>query len=78
MLDVWEDVRSGGIIEQVQDIHININDYDPLGRSSYIQLPTPLRNPMKGLINIKNKDNFFAFCGVMLECLTHKLKMLAE
>ena len=38
-LDNWEDEGSGWIIEQVQDIHININNYDPLAGSSYIQLP---------------------------------------
>ena len=36
LLDNWEDEGSGWIIEQVQDIHININNYDPLAGSSYI------------------------------------------
>ena len=54
LLDAWEDVGSGWIIEQVQDIHININNYDPLAGSNYIQLPPPLRNSTKGLVNIKN------------------------
>ena len=78
LLDVLEGKRSGWIIDQVQNIQININNYDPLVGSSYLQLPTPFRNSMKRLINTKNKDNFFAFCGVMLVCFTHKLKMLAE
>ena len=56
LLDVWEGKGSGLIIEQVQDIHININNYDPLAGSSYIQLPPTLRNSMKGLINVKNED----------------------
>ena len=33
--------------------------------SSYIELPTELRNPKKGLINIKNKDNeCFRWCHI--------------
>ena len=33
--------------------------------SSYIELPTDLRNPKKGLINIKNKDNeCFRWCHI--------------
>ena len=30
--------------------------YRPLSGSSYIKLPTELRSPKKGLINIKNND----------------------
>ena len=54
MLDAWEVEGSGWVIEQVQDIHININNYDPLAGSSYIPLPRQLQNLMHGLINIKN------------------------
>ena len=54
MLDAWEGKGSGWVIEQVQDIHININNYDPLAGSSYIPLPRQLQNSMHGLINIKN------------------------
>ena len=58
---------SGWIIDQVQDIHININNYDPLAGSSYIQLPPTLRNSMKGLINVKNEDiECFRWCHVRL------------
>ena len=39
LLDIWESEGSGWIIDQVQDIHISINNYDPLSGSSYIQLP---------------------------------------
>ena len=67
MLDTWQGEGSGWIIEQVQDIHININSYDPLAGSSYIQLPAPLRNSMKDLINIKNKDiECFKWCHVRM------------
>ena len=27
--------------------------------STYVELPAKLKNPMKGLINIKNNDNVF-------------------
>ena len=62
LLDVWQGEGSGWIIDQVQHIHIYINNFDPFAGSSYIQLPTPLRNSMKGLINIKNRD---------IECLKY-------
>ena len=42
LLDVSEGEGSGWIIDQVQDIHININNYDPLAGSIYIQSPPPL------------------------------------
>ena len=39
--------------------------YKPLNGSSYIELPTELRNPKKGLINIKNKDaECFRWCHI--------------
>ena len=37
--------------------------YEPLKGSSYIQLPSELRNSAKGLINLKNDDNeCFRWC----------------
>jgi len=37
----------------------------PLSGKSYIQLPKELRNSLKGLINIKNKDNErFRWCHI--------------
>ena len=33
--------------DQVQDIHININNYDPLAGSSYIPTPPELSNQSK-------------------------------
>ena len=57
---------SGWIIDQVQDIHININNYDPLAGSSYIQLP-PITKFDEGLINIKNKNiECFRWCHVRM------------
>ena len=56
---------SGWIINQIEDIWINIANYDPLVGSSYIPLPPELKNSMKGLINLKNKDDeCFKWCHV--------------
>ena len=41
----------------MENINIDIANYDPLAGSSYIQLPPELNNSMKGLTNIKNKDD---------------------
>ena len=39
--------------------------YKPLNFSSYMELPTELRNLKKGLINIKNKDDeCFRWCHI--------------
>ena len=54
---------SGWVIDRIDSHCINITTYKPLHGSSYIELPTELRNPKKGLINIKNKDD---------ECLKSK------
>ena len=50
---------------KIEDIQIDIANYDLLAGSSYIQLPSELNNSMKGLINIKNKDDqCFKWCHV--------------
>ena len=55
----------GWIIDKIENIWINISNYDPLAGSSYIPLPLELNNSMKGLINLKNKDNeCFKWCNV--------------
>ena len=56
MLDAWINKRSGWIIESVESQYINISTHRPLVGSSYIDLPIELKNPKKGLINIKNND----------------------
>ena len=44
-----------------------------LNGSSYIELPTELRNPKKGLINIKNQDNeCFRWCHIRMVNPTNK------
>ena len=41
---------------------MKISIYSPLLGSTYIELPDKLKNPMKGLINIKNSDNQCFLC----------------
>ena len=68
LLDIWDGKGSGWIIDQVQDIHININNYNPLAESNYISLPAELQNSMKRLINIKNTKDIecFKWCHIRL------------
>ena len=56
VIDKWVSEGSGWIIDRIDSHYINVTLYKPLNGSSYIELPTELRNPKKGLINIKNKD----------------------
>ena len=56
MIDVWINEGSGWVIVSVESQYINISTYRLLLGSSYINLLIELRNPRKGLINIKNKD----------------------
>ena len=56
---------SGWVIDRIDSHYINVTTYKPLHGSSYIELPTKLRNPKKGLINIKNKDDeCFRWCHI--------------
>ena len=57
-----------GLLNQLSLSTNNTSTYRPLLGSSYINLPIELRNPRKGLINIKSKDQKY-FCGVMLGIL---------
>ena len=66
-LDIWDGPGSGWVVDKMKDIHININNYDPLAGRSYFPLPPKLRNSMKGLFNLKNKDiECFKWCHVRL------------
>ena len=61
----WISEGSGWTIQSVDGHYINLTKYKPLKGSSYIELPTELRNPAKGLINLKNKDNeCFRWCHI--------------
>ena len=61
----WVSEGSGWTIKSVDNHYLNVVKYQPIMGSSYIQLPNELRNPAKGLINLKNKDNeCFRWCHI--------------
>ena len=67
LLDIWNNEGSGWVIDEIKGLYINISNYEPLLGGSYIPLPRALNNSMKGLINIKNKDQkCFMWCHVRL------------
>ena len=56
-IDNWINDGSGWIIKSINGEYVNISMYSPLIGNSIVQLPNELKNPKKGLINIKNNDN---------------------
>ena len=56
-IDNWINEGSGWVIELINGEYVNSSIYSPLSRNARIELPDKLRNPMKGLINIKKNDN---------------------
>ena len=56
VIDKWVSEGLGWVIDRIDSHYLNVTLYKPLNGSSYIELPTELRNPKKGFINIKNKD----------------------
>ena len=65
VIDKWVSEGSGWVIDRIDNHYINVTLYKPLNGSSYMELPTELRNPKKGLINIKNKDDeCFRWCHI--------------
>ena len=65
VIDKWVSEGSGWVIDRIDSHYINVTTYQPLHRSSYLELPAKLRNSKKGLINIKNKDNeCFRWCHI--------------
>ena len=65
LIDKWVSEGSGWVIDRIDSHYINVTTYTPLHGLSYIELPTELRNPKKGLINIKNKDDeCFRWCHI--------------
>ena len=65
VIDKWVSEGSGWVIHRIDSHYLNVTLYKPLNGSSYIELPTELRNPKKGLINIKNKDaECFRWCHI--------------
>ena len=64
-IDNWINEGSVWIIESIEPEYVNISIYGSLIGNTYIELPDKLKNPMKGLINIKNNDNkFFLWCHI--------------
>ena len=68
-IDKWVSEGSGWVIDQIESHYLNVTLYKPLNGSSYMELPMELpmelRNPKKGLINIKNKDDeCFRWCHI--------------
>ena len=65
VIDKWVSEGSGWVIDRINSHYINVTTYTPLHGSSYIELPTELKNPKKGLINITNKDDeCFRWCHI--------------
>ena len=65
VIDKWVSEGSGSVIDRIDSHYINVTLYKPLNGSSYMELPMELRNPKKGLINIKNKDDeCFRWCHI--------------
>ena len=65
VIDKWVSEGSGWVIDRIDSHYINVTLYKPLNGSSYIELLTKHKNPKKGLINIKNKDDeCFRWCHI--------------
>ena len=61
----WISLGSGWVVKKVDSHYLNIAKYEPIKGSSYIKLPSELRNSKKGLINMKNEDNeCFRWCHI--------------
>ena len=61
----WISEGSGWTVQSVDSHYLNVVKYKPMKGSSYIQLPSELRNSKKGLINMKNEDNeCFRWCHI--------------
>ena len=53
------------VVDRIESLYIDIAHYDPLAGSSYKPLPPELKHPMKGLINLKYKNNeCFKWCRI--------------
>ena len=60
-IDNWINEGTGWINESIEAQYVNISVYSPFIGSTYIELPKKLKNPMKGLINIKNNYNMILY-----------------
>ena len=74
-LSIYSSEVFGWIVDKIEDIWINISNYDPLVGRSYIPLLPELNNSMKGLINPKKKI-LNVLNGAMSDLLIHKVAIL--
>ena len=72
------DNKSLDDFDRIEDLYIDIANYDPLAGSGYIQLPPELNNQKKALINIKKIKMMNALNGVILDFLILKINILKE
>ena len=77
LIDNWNKKGSDWIVESIECQYINTSTYRPLSRIFKISLPEKLKNPRKGLINIKNKDQK-CFYSVILGILILQKNMQKE
>ena len=64
-IDNWINEGSGWVVKSINGEYVNISMYSPLIGSSFVKLLNELKNPKKGLINIKNNDNkCFLWCHI--------------
>ena len=62
LLDVFQREGSGFTLKSVQECTVNVATYDVIGGSSFIELPTYIKNK-KAAVNIQNDDEkCFLFC----------------
>ena len=54
-IDIWVSEGLGWTIDKIDSNNINIDVYQPLHGSSYIDLPDELKNSRNRLINIKKQ-----------------------
>ena len=57
ILDIWTNHGSGWIIDWVDNIAIEICNYEPVAAGSYFKIPEELNHSRKGLINTQNHND---------------------
>lgn len=62
---------SGFALRSINELIINMNKFDPIRSSSFIQLPPYLANK-KAIINVQNYDDEECFKWAILSCIHHK------
>ena len=66
-MDIRINEGSGWVIDKIEGLYINEANCESLLGGSYFPLPKVLNNSMKGVINLKNKDQTcFMWCHVRL------------